>query len=163
MKPIPEIIAEELNARPEHVKNVVDLLDGGNTIPFIARYRKEAHGSMDDTRLRKLEDRLKSLRNLLERKETVLRSIEEQGALTDEIAMAIDAALTMTEVEDIYRPFRQKRKTRASAAREKGLEPLAEFLLEQGNGDPKMKLCSTLTKKRESQMRMKRCTAQWTS
>ncbi len=136
MKPIHEIIAEELNVKPDYVENVIGLIDDGNTIPFIARYRKEVHGSMDDTKLRKLEERLTSLRNLIERKETVLRSIEEQGALTEAIARALDEALTMTAVEDIYRPYRQKRKTRASVAKEKGLEPLAEFLLLQGSGSP---------------------------
>lgn len=136
MKPIHEIIAEELNVRPDHVNNVIGLIDDGNTIPFIARYRKELHGSMDDTLLRKLDERLSALRNLLERKETVLKSMEDQGVLTDEIAKAVDDALTMTAVEDIYRPYRQKRKTRASAAKEKGLEPLADFLLKQSQGSP---------------------------
>lgn len=139
MKSIHEIIAEELKVSPEHVENVIRLIDDGNTIPFIARYRKEVHGSMDDTSLRKLEERLQSLRNLAERKETVLRSMEEQGVLTEEIARALDDAMTMTAVEDIYRPYRQKRKTRASVAKEKGLEPLSDFLLKQSRSDPKEK------------------------
>ena len=136
MRDIQEIIAEELQTRPEYVGNVIALMDEGNTIPFIARYRKEAHGSMDDTRLRKLEERLQYLRGLEERKETVLSSIREQGALTDDLESRIREALTMAAVEDLYRPYKQKRKTRASVAKEKGLEPLARFLLRQGPEDP---------------------------
>ena len=129
MQTIAEILAQELGASPVHVQNVIDLLDGGNTIPFIARYRKELHGSMDDTALRNLEERLQYLRNLAERREAVKRSIEEQGKLTEELSAAIDAARTLAEVEDLYRPYKQKRRTRATIAREKGLAPLAELLL----------------------------------
>jgi len=136
MTEIYKIIADELNVKPEHVRNVITLLDEGNTIPFIARYRKEVHGSMDDTSLRKLEERLTSLRNLNERREAVRKSIEEQGALTPEIIEALKSAQTLTAVEDIYRPYRQKRRTRASAAKEAGLAPLAELLLGQGGEDP---------------------------
>lgn len=111
-----------------HIKNIVELIDDGNTIPFIARYRKEMTGSCDDQKLREINDRLNYLRNLEKRKEEVTNSIEEQGKLTDEITAAITAAVTLAEVEDIYRPYKQKRKTRASVAKEKGLEPLAQLL-----------------------------------
>ena len=130
------ILAQELNKDPRHVANVVRLLDEGNTIPFIARYRKELHGAMDDTSLRALEERLKYLRGLEERREAVKKSIEEQGKLTEELAAAIDAAQTLAEVEDLYRPYKQKRRTRASAAKEKGLEPLAQLLLAQSPDCP---------------------------
>ena len=115
----------------------MQLLDEGNTIPFIARYRKELHGAMDDTSLRTLEERLQYLRGLTERRETVKKSISEQGKLTDELAAAIDSAKTLAEVEDLYRPYKQKRRTRATAAREKGLEPLASLLLAQERGCPR--------------------------
>ncbi len=131
MDPIIELIAKELDKKPEHVENVVRLLDEGNTIPFIARYRKELHGAMDDTALRALEERLHYLRGLQERRETVKAAIEEQGKLTEELAAAIDSAQTLAEVEDLYRPYKQKRRTRATQAREKGLEPLAEVLFAQ--------------------------------
>lgn len=126
-----QTIAQELDKNPQHVENVVRLLDEGNTIPFIARYRKELHGAMDDTALRTLEERLQYLRNLAERRETVKKAIEEQGKLTEELSAAIDSAGTLAEVEDLYRPYKQKRRTRATAAREKGLEPLALLLLAQ--------------------------------
>ncbi len=111
-----------------HIKNIVALIDDGNTIPFIARYRKEMTGSCDDQKLREINDRLTYLRNLEKRKEEVLSSIEEQGKLTEEISKAVADAVTLAEVEDIYRPYKQKRKTRASVAKEKGLEPLADLL-----------------------------------
>ena len=136
MDPIIQQIAAELNKRPDHVENVVRLLDEGNTIPFIARYRKELHGAMDDTSLRTLEERLHYLRGLAERKETVKSAIEEQGKLTAELSAAIDAAATLAEVEDLYRPYKQKRRTRATIAREKGLAPLAEALMAPGAPDP---------------------------
>ena len=136
MDPIIQQIAEELDKLPQHVANVVQLLDEGNTIPFIARYRKELHGAMDDTALRTLEERLNYLRGLQERRETVKKSIEEQGKLTEELAAAIDAAKTLAEVEDLYRPYKQKRRTRATVAKEKGLEPLAEILFAQGTDCP---------------------------
>ncbi len=131
MDPIILQIAQELDKRPEHVENVARLLDEGNTIPFIARYRKELHGAMDDTSLRTLEERLQYLRGLRERREAVKSAISEQGKLTEELASAIDAAKTLAEVEDLYRPYKQKRRTRATMAREKGLEPLAELLFAQ--------------------------------
>ncbi len=122
---IAEIIAKEIDKPLQYVVNVIKLYDEGCTIPFIARYRKEAHGGMDDTSLRTLEERLKYLRNLEARKAEVQKSIEEQGKLTDELVKEIEKAQTLSEVEDIYRPFKQKRRTRASIAKEKGLEPLA--------------------------------------
>ena len=130
-------LAQELNKDPRHIENVIRLLDEGNTIPFIARYRKELHGAMDDTSLRTLEERLQYLRNLDERRESVKKSIDEQGKLTEELAAAIDSAKTLAEVEDLYRPYKQKRRTRATAAREKGLEPLAALLLAQERDCPR--------------------------
>ena len=136
MQTIAELLAQELGASPVHVQNVIDLLDQGNTIPFIARYRKELHGSMDDTALRKLEDRLTYLRNLEQRRQEVKSAIEGQEKLTPELAAAIDSARTLAEVEDLYRPYKQKRRTRATVAREKGLAPLAELLLAQRRDCP---------------------------
>ncbi len=120
-----QTLAKELGQKESYVENVVKLIDEGNTIPFIARYRKELHGSMDDQLLRTLADRLQYLRNLEARKGEVKTAVEGQGKLTDELAAAIDAAATLAEVEDLYRPYKQKRRTRATVAREKGLEPLA--------------------------------------
>ncbi len=128
-------LAQELNLRTEHVQNVINLLDEGNTVPFIARYRKEMHGTMDDQVIRTLADRLTYLRALEQRKEEVLRAIAEQDKLTDELRAKIDRAGTRTEVEDLYLPYRPKRRTRASAAREKGLEPLA-MTLQKGTDQP---------------------------
>ena len=132
-----QTLARELGESAQHVENVVRLLDEGNTIPFIARYRKELHGAMDDTALRTLEERLQYLRGLEERRETVKKSIDEQGKLTGELAAAIDNAKTLAEVEDLYRPYKQKRRTRATIAREKGLEPLAALLFAQERGCPR--------------------------
>ena len=136
MQTIAEILAQELGQKLEYVENVISLMDEGNTIPFIARYRKEMHGAMDDTVLRQLETRLTYLRSLQERRDEVKRSIENQGKLTEELSAAIDAAATMTEVEDLYRPYKQKRRTRGSMAREKGLAPLAEAIFAQDGQDP---------------------------
>lgn len=136
MDDIITLLAQELNQKAQYVNNVVNLLDEGNTIPFIARYRKEMHGSMDDTVLRDLETRLNYLRNLQERKESVLSSIEEQGKLTEELSSAIVNASTLAEVEDLYRPYKQKRRTRATVAKEKGLEPLALRIFEQTGEAP---------------------------
>ena len=136
MLSINEILAQELGQKLEYVENVVTLMDEGNTIPFIARYRKEMHGAMDDTTLRNLETRLTYLRNLQQRREEVKKAIENQGKLTEELIQAIDAAVTMTEAEDLYRPFKQKRRTRGSVAREKGLAPLAEAIFAQDGQDP---------------------------
>lgn len=124
-------LSAELGQKKEYVENVVRLMDEGNTIPFIARYRKEAHGAMDDTTLRRLEERLNYLRRLEERRGEILKAIEEQGKLTTEISEAADNAVTLSELEDIYRPYKQKRRTRATVAREKGLEPLAELIFSQ--------------------------------
>jgi uncharacterized protein len=125
------VLAAEFKLRPEHVKNIVALIDDGNTIPFIARYRKEMTGSCDDQVLRELSERLTYLRNLEKRKAEVKESIAQQDKLTDELARAIDNAVTLSEVEDLYRPYRPKRRTRATIAREKGLGPLADILKAQ--------------------------------
>ena len=136
MERIVSILASELGQKAEHIRNVITLMDEGNTIPFIARYRKEMHGAMDDTALRNLETRLNYLRNLKARREEVLNSIENQGKLTEELKAAVDRAQTLAEVEDIYRPYKQKRRTRGSVAREKGLEPLAKAIFAQDGQDP---------------------------
>ncbi|MFB0920727.1 MAG: Tex family protein [Oscillospiraceae bacterium] len=125
------ILAKEFSQKPEHIKNIISLIDEGNTIPFIARYRKELHGTMDDQMIREIADRLQYLRNLDKRREEITASIEGQGKLTDELVSSIQNAATLSELEDIYRPYKQKRRTRATVAREKGLEPLAELLFEQ--------------------------------
>ena len=135
MQSIVEILAQELGQKQQYVENVVNLIDEGNTIPFIARYRKEMHGAMDDTTLRNLETRLTYLRNLQQRRDEVKKSIENQGKLTQKLSEAIDAAATMTEVEDLYRPYKQKRRTRGSIAREKGLDPLAQVIFAQDGQD----------------------------
>lgn len=128
---IASVLAQEFHLRPQQVDNTLKLIDDGNTIPFIARYRKEMTGSLDDQVLRELYERLTYLRNLDEQREKVRSSVEEQGKLTDEIAAALDNAATLTEIEDIYRPYRPKRKTRASVAKEKGLLPLADKIYAQ--------------------------------
>ena len=125
------ILAEEFKLRPQQVQAVIDLLDAGNTIPFIARYRKEATGSLDDQLLRDLAERLEYLRNLDKRREEIRNALTEQGVMTDAIAAQLQKAATLAALEDIYRPFRPKRRTRATVAREKGLEPLATWLLLQ--------------------------------
>ncbi len=132
---INQILTQEFNIKLEQVEATIKLIDEGNTIPFIARYRKEVTGSLDDQILREIHERLVYLRGLADRKEDVLRLIDEQGKLTDELKKAIAAAQTMTEMEDIYRPYKQKRRTRATMAIEKGLEPLATLLMLQ---DPKV-------------------------
>ena len=128
-----QIIADELNVKYKQVENAVNLIDEGNTIPFIARYRKEVTGGLSDEDLRILYERLNYLRNLENRKEEVKNSIEEQGKLTDEIVNALQNAKILAEVEDIYRPYKQKKRTRATVAKEKGLEPLSEALINQDN------------------------------
>ncbi len=138
MQSIVEILARELGQKTEYVENVVSLIDEGNTIPFIARYRKELHGAMDDTTLRTLETRLSYLRGLQDRREEVKRSIENQGKLTEELSAAIDNAATLAEIEDLYLPYKQKRRTRASIARERGLEPLAQAIFQQDGQDPNL-------------------------
>ena len=136
MDKIIKTIAEELNIKPAQVENTIKLIDEGNTIPFIARYRKEVTGGLSDETLRDLGDRLNYLRNLEQRKEEVIKSIEEQGKLTDEILQSVAIAKTLAEVEDIYRPYKQKKKTRATVAKAKGLEPLAKIILEQQETKP---------------------------
>ena len=131
MEKIIKIISEELGIKKEQVENTIKLIDEGNTIPFIARYRKEVTGGLSDETLRELGERLSYLRNLEQRKEEVIKSIDEQGKLTDEIMQAVAIAKTLAEVEDIYRPYKQKKKTRATVAKAKGLEPLANIILEQ--------------------------------
>ncbi len=136
MQNLSSILSGELGVKEEYVANVISLLDEGNTVPFIARYRKEAHGAMDDQTIRRLADRLAYLRNLDARRAEVLSSIEGQGKLTEELAAAIAGAATLAEVEDLYRPYKQKRRTRASVARERGLEPLADLLFLQESSTP---------------------------
>ncbi len=136
MERIIQILAQELGQSKTHVANVAALIDEGNTIPFIARYRKELHGAMDDTTLRALADRLQYLRSLEQRRQEVRAAIESQGKLTQELSEAIAAAVTLAEVEDLYRPYKQKRRTRATAAKEKGLEPLAALLFAQERSCP---------------------------
>lgn len=124
-------LSDELGIKEKQIEKTIALIDEGNTIPFIARYRKEVTGSLDDTILRKLSERLSYLRGFDKRREEITALIDGQGKLTSEITEALDKAKTLTELEDIYRPYKQHRKTRASAAREKGLEPLAALLIEQ--------------------------------
>src|SRR5512133_3632632 len=126
-----ETIAKSLNIRKDQVTASIELLDAGNTIPFIARYRKEATGTLDEEQLRQVETALERNRALDERRATVLASIEEQGKLTDELRQQILAAETMTALEDLYQPYKPKRRTRASIAKEKGLQPLADLILQQ--------------------------------
>lgn len=126
-----ETIANELNVKQSQVEKTIELIDGGNTIPFIARYRKEVTGNLSDEQLRNLNDRLTYLRNLEQRKSEVTTSIENQGKLTEEIINDLEKAVTLAEVEDIYRPYKQKKKTRAIIAKQRGLEPLATTILEQ--------------------------------
>ena len=134
---IPQLIAKELQVRPQQVNAVIDLLDNSNTVPFIARYRKEMTGELNEEQIRTVEARTAYLRNLLQRKQDILRSIEDQGKLTDELTAAIEAAAILQELEDLYLPYRQKKRTRASIARDLGLEPLADIitaqLLQSGN------------------------------
>lgn len=136
MDKIINTIAEELNIKPNQVESTVKLIDEGNTIPFIARYRKEVTGGLSDEILRNLGERLTYLRNLEKRKEEIIKSIDEQGKLTDEILQAVAIAKILSEVEDIYRPYKQKKKTRATVAKAKGLEPLAKIIIEQKEVKP---------------------------
>ena len=133
-----QLLAREFNKNETHVKNVIDLIDEGYTIPFIARYRKEMHGTMDDTTLRDLSERLEYLRNLAQRREEIKKSIAAQNKLTDELSRQIDEAKTLAVLEDLYRPYKQKRRTRATIAKEKGLEPLATQIFTQGRELPSL-------------------------
>ncbi len=134
-----KIIAEQFSVKEQYVTNIISLLDEGNTIPFIARYRKEMHGTMDDQLIREISDKLNYLRNLDARREEVRNLICAGENMTDEISSALDKAQTLAEIEDIYRPFRPKRKTRASVAKEKGLEPLCDLIFENQNSDAEPK------------------------
>src|SRR5215208_7192663 len=136
MQKILRQIAAELRAQEGQVRAAVDLLDGGATVPFIARYRKEATGGLDDIQLRELDQRLGYLRELEERREAVLRSIDEQGKLTPELRAAIEAAPTKQELEDLYLPYKPKRRTKGQVAREAGIEPLADRLFADPRLDP---------------------------
>ena len=136
MKSITQTIAEELKIKETQVSAAVGLMDEGNTVPFIARYRKEVTGGLSDETLRNLEERLQYLRNLEARKEEVVRIIEEQGKLTEELKKQIEEANTLAEVEDLYRPYKQKKKTRATIAKAKGLEPLATIIYLQQETRP---------------------------
>ena len=124
-------LVKEFAIQEKYIRSVIDLLDEGATVPFIARYRKEATGGLSDVQLRDLYERLNYLKNLQDRKASVKSLIEEQGKLTEELSSQIDAAETLTEVEDLYRPYKQKKRTRAVIAKEKGLEPLAQIIIEQ--------------------------------
>ena len=126
-----QILAQQFNIKEEYANNIINLLDDGNTIPFIARYRKEMHGSMDDQLIREFSEKLEYLRGLDKRREEIRSLIDAQEKLTDEISALLDKASTLSELEDIYRPYRPKRKTRASVAKEKGLEPLALEIIKQ--------------------------------
>ena len=137
MDHITELLSKELDKPAKYIENVVTLLDEGNTVPFIARYRKELHGSMDDTALRTLETRLNYLRGLQARREAIIKSIDAQGKLTEDLRTSVDRAATLSELEDLYRPYKPKRRTRATVAREKGLEPLAALLFAQGKNCPR--------------------------
>ena len=131
MNKIVEIIAQELQIKQSQVESTIKLIDEGNTIPFIARYRKEATGGLSDELLRNLGERLTYLRNLESRKEEVIKSIDSQGKLTQEIIKDLENCITLAEVEDIYRPYKQKKRTRATIAKEKGLESLADTIIKQ--------------------------------
>ena len=136
MKSINQLIAEEIQVKEHQINSAVALMDDGATVPFIARYRKEATGGLDDGQLRRLEERLNYLRELNERRQTVLRTISEQGKLTPELEKTINAVTNKTELEDLYRPYMPKRRTKAQIAREAGLEPLALSLLHNPALDP---------------------------
>ena len=127
-------LAEEFSLKEEHCSNIVDLLDQGDTVPFIARYRKEMHGATDDQVIRELADRYDYLKSLQKRKDEIKAAIEAQGKWTDELGAALDACRTLTEAEDVYRPYKQKKKTRASVAIARGLEPLADIIEAQELG-----------------------------
>lgn len=142
MEKMIEILKEEFKLNPDHIKNMINLIDEGNTIPFIARYRKELTGGVDDQVLRELSDRLTYLRNLQKRREEITRSIDEQGKLTDELREAIENATVLNALEDLYRPYRPKRRTRATIAKERGLEPLADLILAQENDEEALRVAA---------------------
>lgn len=132
----PQQLSKEFSIKEEYAKNIIDLLDEGNTIPFIARYRKEMHGTLDDQTIRAISERLEYLRGLDKRREEVAALIEGLGQMNDEIAAALENAAMLSEIEDIYRPYKPKRKTRASVAKEKGLQGLADLIMAQDSSDP---------------------------
>ena len=146
---IEERLSSEFGLRQDYSKNIIELIDEGNTIPFIARYRKEVTGNLSDEVLRDLNDRLNYLRNLEKRKEEVIKIIDEQGKLTDELFVAIGTAKTLAEVEDLYRPYKQKKRTRAIIAKEKGLEPLAQIIIEQKETKPLQEIAKDIHYKNE--------------
>ncbi|MRR52816.1 MAG: RNA-binding transcriptional accessory protein, partial [Rhodocyclaceae bacterium] len=148
----PQLIAAAIAIKPTQVTAVVELLDAGNTIPFIARYRKEMTGGLDEEQLRQVESAVEKRRALDERSATILASIEEQGKLTDELRAQIAVAASLTELEDLYAPYKPKRRTRASIARERGLQPLADLILQQTRdaGDPLQLAAAYLTDEVES-------------
>lgn len=135
---IPQLIASEIGARPDQVTAAIALLDEGATVPFVARYRKEATGGLDDTQLRNLSERLAYLRELEVRRSAILSSIRDQGKLTDDLEKSVASAVTKAELEDIYLPYKPKRRTRAMIARENGLGPLAEAILADRSADPQV-------------------------
>src|SRR5450759_3648060 len=139
------LVAKKLGLHDWQVENTIRLMDGGATIPFISRYRKEMTGSLDEVQLMHIKDEYDRLKDLDARKEAVIKSIEEQEKMTPELRKRIDATLTMAELEDIYLPYRPKRRTRATIAREKGLEPLAVLVMDQQTNDPALKADSFLT------------------
>lgn len=149
MDKIIQTIVNEFNIKQTQVENTVKLIDEGNTIPFIARYRKEITGNLSDETLRDLSERLNYLRNLEKRKEEVVKIIDEQGKLTDELLIAIGTAKTLSEVEDLYRPYKQKKRTRATIAKEKGLEPLAKIILEQKENKPILEIAEEFVSKED--------------
>ena len=149
MDKIIQTIVNEFNIKQTQVENTVKLIDEGNTIPFIARYRKEVTGNLSDETLRDLSERLNYLRNLKKRKEEVVKIIDEQGKLTDELLIAIGTAKTLSEVEDLYRPYKQKKRTRATIAKEKGLEPLAKIILEQKENKPILEIAEEFVSKED--------------
>ena len=141
-------LVEELSITPRQIMAVAHLLGEGNTIPFIARYRKEAHGNLDEVQISKIQERVNYYRELEERRSTILKSIGEQDKLTDELKGRILACTTKTALEDLYLPYKPKRRTRAMIAREKGLEPLAVLVLEQGTGDPEVEAAAYVSEER---------------
>ena len=159
---IPQKLADEFQLRQEQIDNTIALLDDGKTIPFIARYRKERTGSLDDQVLRAIDNRLQYLRKLEQRKSEILSAIESQGKLTPELTEKIQKAETLVETEDLYLPYRPKRKTRASMAIARGLEPLARTLMAQDAGTDPVQAAQASSRKK-CRIRMRRSRAQWTS
>ena len=156
-------LSEEFKIKEEYAQNIINLLDEGNTIPFIARYRKEMHGTLDDQTIRAISERLEYLRGLDKRREEIFNLITGLEKMNDDIQKALDGAKTLAELEDIYRPFKPKRKTRASVAKEKGLEPLADMIFAQGDISVNAEAESLLTLKRALKVPKKPYRVLWTS